>query len=213
MSLFLVGCSSLHYKKTTQESLPSLASIGDFKSYVLDTSIENSGVLKVSTPIKISVSKISINKRNFLTKKKQKTEEKLDSTQIKLTIIDKLSLLDQIKDNKDLLTFLKINSSQKIVTDVIIQFPNDIMNTLLEAEEVYLVQNKQTTLSLEIRKNNKRKQLVEFSEGIILNYEASYFCWGALNNQKIRLVDVSNNCSDGSSKSYKKVKQKATIQF
>ncbi len=210
--LFL-GCSSLQYKKQTDQQLPTLGTIGTYKNLVLEDVQISKAILSIQEAIVLKVEIVKETKRNLFKKDSLPQETK---TSVKLSIIDKLRVINQINDNPQLLENLKLTSQNKIVTEVTITFPKTIENNILEADEVYLVQEKASTLSLQLRNDNKISKIISFSEGKITDYKASKFCWGKSSKNKIEIFDlvpVNSFCGEELYNSATKAKKKTEFKF
>lgn len=211
-----MSCSNLKHKSTLQESLPELGTIGVYKTYLLDANYQPKAVLSLSTPIKVHLEKVKIEPRPLFNKRDSIQQPVKDSIHISLEILDKLSVIHEINLNETLLDFLKGTNQNRLVSKIEILFPDPVLNQILAAEEIYLVQNRQKTLSLELRSGNKKTEQVEFSEGTITRFQTTEFCWGQNGRRKIvvfDLVPAGSNCSSPTYKSVKKVRKKNEFKF
>lgn len=210
---FLSCCNTIQYNKKTYQKLPEIGTIGNFKNLLLEDTQISKTILPLEKAIVLKKELIEETKRKLFTKDSLPQETKRS---IKFSIIDKIGVINQINDNTELLENLKLTSQNKIVTEMKIKFPKTIENTILQADEVYLVQVKESTLSLQLRNNNKVSQTVSFSEGTILGYKASQFCWGKSSRNKIKifnLVPVNSTCGEELYNSATKAKKKTEFKF
>jgi hypothetical protein len=90
------------------------------------------------------------------------------------------------------------------------------LNKLRNSDELYLIQNKEKTLSLELRKENKSIGFVEFVEGKIVDFKTSDFCWGLNKRRETEIFDLvpeGSNCNGDTYKTAEKVEKKNKFKF
>ena len=214
--LTVVSCGTIKYKSTTAENLPELGTIGVFTNYLLEKDHQSKTVVTFSIPIRLSYKDISIKERELFNKKDTLNTIPKDSTLISFEILDKISLVKQINADAALLKYLTKASNYKLVTQVTIHFSDSVYSRIKKADEVYLMQRKQNTLTLELRKDNKTLDWVEFTDGAIVNFKALEFCWGQNRRRDIEIFDLvksGSNCGEDTYKSVKKVKKKNEFKF
>lgn len=212
----LFSCDSLKHSTQVKKELPELGTIGVYETYLLGANYQPKTVLTLSEPVKVHLEKIKIEQRQFFTKRDSLQQHSQDSTHVTLEILDKLRVINEINNNTTLLNYLRETNKNRLVSEVRITFPKPILDQLLAAEEVYLIQNRQKTLSLELRTGNRKTGQVEFSEGTILNFQTSEFCWGQNERRKIEVFDLvptGAECSSTTYKSVKKVRKKNEFKF
>lgn len=212
----LISCNSLKHTTQVKKALPELGTIGVYETFLLGTNYQPKTVISLSESVKLHLEKIKIEPRQLLIKRDSIQKPKQDSTHVTLEILDKLRVINEINSNPTLLRYLMETNQNRLVSQVRINFPKPILNQLLAAEEVYLIQNRQKTLSLELRSGNQKTGQVEFSEGTIVDFQTSEFCWGQNERRKIvvfDLVPMGSQCSETSFKSVKKVKKKNEFKF
>jgi hypothetical protein len=216
LTIFVFSCSSLKYNSSTKKFLPELGEIGVYKSYLLDHNYQSKTVTFVGDPVRLKVEEITVKEREIFKKNDSPANIGMDSTLISIEVLDKISIIQQINSNKDLLKHLKKTDNYRLVSKVVVHFSNDIMDSILSSEEIYLIQNRQNTLSLELRKNNKAISQIEFSEGIIVDFNALDFCWGLNKRREAEIFDivpVGSNCNGDTYKTAKKVEKKNEFKF
>jgi hypothetical protein len=210
------GCSSIKYKESISKNLPELGVIGQHPNQLLDSKFEYKTVASIANPVRLNIEEIKVEKRIFFNKNDSVTKEPLDSILLSINILDKVSLIKQINENSELIKFLEKSDESELVTEVIVSFPSLILNKFRTSDEVYLVQNKEKTLSLELRKNNKKKEIIEFSQGKITSFKALEFCWGINKRRKVEVFDLvpnNYNCSQDTYRSAKIAKKKNEFKF
>ncbi len=212
--LTLSACSSLQYKTTSAQALPELGTIGVYQKYALGDQIESKTVMDLSDPVRLAIQPIHISERQLFQKKDSLVTTK-DSTLYRIEILDKMAIASQLNVSKGL-EYLKKAEDCKIVTSVTLDFPSNIVTELESADELYLVQKKEKTLSVELRKNNKIVRCIEFTEGKIIDFETSAFCWGQNKRKDIVIFDLvpaGSACNANTYKSAAKAKKKHEIDF
>tara|TARA_R100000406_G_scaffold96116_2_gene92700 strand:- start:354 stop:1025 length:672 start_codon:yes stop_codon:yes gene_type:complete len=213
IGFLLISCHKIQYKTQTQKSLPELGSLGVFEKYIAQEITIEKSVIGVNSPLKLKVEIVTESKREIFTNK-----DSINSLKEYLTleVLDKFSLLEQINQNKELFGYLKSNPRVRIVTKVFINFSETVKQEILDSQELYLIQNKQKTLSIELRDDNKTTKIIEFSEGKIIDFEPSEFCWGTKKGFKVQILDVVNvgsDCNGDLYKTYKKAKRKTEFNY
>ncbi|PHS65758.1 MAG: hypothetical protein COB12_06715 [Flavobacterium sp.] len=217
--LFIVlvtACSSVKYKSSPTKKLPELGTIGVFTNFLLKKEQQTKTVVSLSDPIRLHFEEIQISKRQIIPNKDSLQAPKKDSTLISFEILDKVALVGQLNRDKELLKYLLKTTHYKIVTKVTMQFSKELLTDIQKADEIYLLQNKQKTLSLELRKNNKPFQVIEFTDGNIISFKALEFCWGQNKRRDIEifnLVPNGSSCGEDTYTSVKKVKKKNEFKF
>lgn len=213
VSLSFISCKSITHQTEIKKSLPSLGHLGIFQKYIAQEIINEKAIITINTPLRIKVESIRESKRELFTGKDSVNPTK---KYLSLEILDKFSLLEQISQNEELLGYLKSNANVRVISKVFIEFSETVTQEILKAQEYYLVQHKEKTLSIELRNENKTTRIIEFSEGIIVDYESSEFCWGTKKGYKVELIDLveeGHRCNTEAYKSYKKAKRKSEFSF
>ena len=111
---------------------------------------------------------------------------------------------------------LKKGDNYKITTKVTMYFQMSEMVRFDDSDEIYLIHDKERTLSIELRKNNKIVGTIDFSSGRILKFDTSEFCWGQSKRKHIEifnLVPNGSSCGSDTFKSARKAKSKNEIKF
>lgn len=96
-----------------------------------------------------------------------------------LQLLDKVSVLKELNanHNKEINTFLQNSNANVLVTSISAYFNMVDLSTILQAEEVYLVNNKPQKYSLELVKNGKPFGMLDVSKGVAFGYTTASFCW------------------------------------
>jgi hypothetical protein len=211
-----MGCSTIQFKEKTNLNLPALGTIGVFKDYSLQKITHQKTITSLSSPVRLSSEKIKISPRALFVKKESKPKRAKDSTLISFKIMDQVNLLQQINENKELFSFLKNTNNHSIVTEITMSLSTKLLDALDNADELYLVHRKESTLSIELRKDRKKVGMIEFDEGEIVDYEVSNFCWGTPKGFKVAIIDLipkGASCGDNLYSSSKKAGRINEIGF
>lgn len=214
--LILFSCSSLEFNEDIQKKLPEIGTVGVYKSYILGNDYQPKTILNIAEPIRLNVETIKISERKFFQSKDSIKKGVLDSTLLSLEILDKISMVKQINQNEQLLKYLKKGNEFRLVTQTTIHFPIDIISKFTTADEVYLFQEKQNTLSIQLRNENKIMETIDFNDGIIVDFTVSDFCWGQNDRRDIEIFDlipIDESCGEDLYRSAKKVKEKNEFKF
>lgn len=211
----ITSCSSLVQSKFTEKKLPSLATIGNFNNYLLEDLDKSKAILEIDAPIRLEFVLIHVEEKKWFSKSDQIDESK-NSTLVSVHIIDQIRLLQQLNSNIEILKYLKKGDNYRIVSQVTVNYPKAILDLLETADELYLIQNRLQALSIELRKDNKTLEVIEFSDGTIVSYTPSEFCWGLNRKRQVEifdLVSVGANCSEDLYKTARKAKLKNEFKF
>jgi hypothetical protein len=101
-------------------------------------------------------------------------------------------------------------------SQVTVHFPNSILKEIASSDEIYLIQNRAKTLSLSLLTENKIFDQVEFTDGKIVKFKTSEFCWGLNKRREPEIFDLvpeGTECSGDTYKSAKKVVKKNEFKF
>ena len=155
-----------------------------------------SGVPELEEKIRLSVQKKPFTKRSLakynkeLLQKEQKLEI-IDSLDIRpffytVEVADKVGLITALNhpENSNLKTFLETTQRNLIVTSMNMFFPSEVAALIDQASEVYLVNNKRSSYSLELLNKDRSRTFIDFKEGTSFGYEFSAFCWREDNRQR-----------------------------
>ncbi|SRX52242.1 hypothetical protein [Aequorivita sp. CIP111184] len=211
-----VSCKPIQYKQSIDVSLPELGTLGIYSSYVLGNDYQPKTIADLSGPIRLQWEEIKMQKRNIFIRKDSLSQPQKDSTLVSFKILDKVGLLKQINADKDLMKYLRKNEKYKLVSQVTVHFPEAILQQVQSSDEIYLTQNKKKTLSLSLLKNNKIFNQIEFTDGKIVKFKTTEFCWGLNKRREPEIFDLvpeGTECSGETYKSAKKVEKKNEFKF
>lgn len=213
----MISCKPIQYKQYTDKSLPELGTLGIYTSYLLGNDYQPKTIINLSDPVRIQWEEIKIQKRGIFAKKRDSlSPQPKDSILISFEILDKVGLLRQMNADKELMKYLRKNENYTLASQVTIHFPEPILRQIQSSDEIYLTQTKAKTLSLSLLKNNEILTLVEFTDGKIVKFKISEFCWG-MNRRRVPeifdLVPEGAECSGDTYKTARKVVKKNEFKF
>lgn len=214
--IVLVSCKPIQYKQSSDVSLPELGTLGIYTSYLLGNDYQPKTITNLSEPVRLQWEEIKIQKREIFIKKDSLNLPQKDSTLISFEILDKVGLLKQVNADKDLMKYLRKNENYKLVSQITVHFPETILQLVQSSDEIYLTQSKAKTLSLSLLKNNKIFNQIEFTDGKIVKFKTSEFCWGLDKRRELEIFDLvpeGTECSGETYKSVKKVEKKNEFKF
>ncbi len=216
--LFMViaSCKPIQYSHFKDIALPELATLGIYTSYLLGNDYQPKTIAKLSAPVRLQWEAITIQKREVFIKKDSLSPPQKDSTLISFEILDKVGLLKQINADKDLMKYLRKNEKYRLVSQVTVHFPDSILQQIRSSDEIYLAQTKAKTLSLSLLRNNKVFDQIEFTEGKIVRFRTTAFCW-ALNKRReseiFDLVPEGTECQGETYRTAKKAEKRNEFKF
>lgn len=201
----------------------TLGVIGDFNKNIFSKEFIEMGAPELEERIRLTFQKrkFKINSLKRFNKNIIKEEEKLkivDSLNIHPThyvveIADKVGLIAALNgdQNENLKTFLERTRKSVIVTSMHIYFPAELETLIDQASEIYLVNNKKSSYSLEVLKKDRTREIVEFNDGIAFGYDFSSFCWSEDFKHQLEIAALKENgrsCPGDTEKKPEKLKNK-----
>ena len=137
---------------------------------------------------------------------------------IVLEIMDKVRYQEELLSevNEAIVNYIKIQKDARIVTKLQMTIPLQLLNTIQQAEILFLVNEKEKQYHLELVRNNQIIATIDFNEGEIFGYELSRFCWGVDRRNQIvpnGIVDGNQSCASDSYKSAAKAEKKTGTNF
>src|SRR5690606_8027081 len=103
---------------------------------------------------------------------------------------DKIGLITALNhpENSNLKTFLETIQENLIVTSQNVFFPSEVAASIDQASEVYLLNNKQSSYSLELLNKDRSRTIIDFKEGTSFDYEFLAFCWRENNRRQLEIA-------------------------
>ena len=214
--LSFASCKPIQYRQTTDVSLPELGTLGIFTTYVLGNDYQPKTIANLTDPVRLQWETITLQKREIFIKRDSLSPPQKSSTLITFEILDKVGLLEQMNADKDLMKYLRKNEKYRLVSQVTVHFPDEILQQIRSSDEIYLAQTKAKTLSLRLLRNNKVFGQLEFTQGRIVKFKTSSFCW-ALNKRRepeiFDLVPEGTECQGETYRTAKKAEKKNEFKF
>lgn len=185
---FLVSCKGGYFSHETEKPLSAQAppgTIGVFQS----KNFTEAGYPLLEEKIRLSTqkkpfTKKSLKKYNKKVLNKDQKLEIIDSLDLKphyykLEITDKVGLITALNriENNDLKIYLQTTQKNMMITSVEIYFPSEVSSLIDAASEIYLVNNKKSSYSLELLNKDRTRSIIDFSEGTSFSYGFSALCW------------------------------------
>jgi hypothetical protein len=211
-----VSCKSIKYSQSTKTTLPELCTLGIYTTYLLSNDYQPKTTTSLNKPIRLQWKETTLQKREIFVKKDSLNPPQKDSTLTTFEIIDKVGLLEQMNADIDLMKYLRKNEKYRLVSQVTVHFPGAILQQIRSSDEIYLTQTKAKTLSLSLLRNNKVFNQINFTDGKIVKFKTSSFCW-ALNKRRepeiFDLVPEGTECQGETYRTAKKAKKKNEFKF
>lgn len=212
----MASCKPIQYRQSTDNSFPELGTLGIYTTYLLGNDYQPKTIANLSKSIRLQWEEITLHKREIFTKKDSLHPLQKDSTLITFKVLDKLGLLEEMNADKALMKYLRKNEKYRLVSQVTVHFPDAILQQIRSSDEIYLTQTKAKTLSLRLLRNNKTIDQIEFTEGKIVKFKTSSFCW-ALNKRRepeiFDLVPEGAECQGETYRTAKKAEKKNEFKF
>lgn len=209
-----VSVNSKTQTKTTQNVV--LGSVGTIQSFILKSNYNNAAMPNYNKPIKVSAVAIPFTKQNFDAFKKATLLQNaivninyVDSSKTKpkfisLDIIDKVSVINTLnnKDNLEVKNYLSTDAEAKIVTQIAIAVKEQLLKSIVGADNLFLVQNGLKSYALQLYKNDKIVDVISFTDGVVFAYKTANCCWKANSNYRVNIVDLRDDSKSCSNKTY-----------
>lgn len=212
----LFSCTALKYQKTIDSEISGLGSIVQIENSLTHKEYQTKGSLPVVNPIRLSASKLSVSERNWTFRKDTSSLLQKDSTLVVLQIVDNLEVIKQLNQNSDILNYVEQIKETGLVTNVTMSFPKAITVGILEADQIFLIQNEANAFSLQILNDSVKENLIPLYSGRVHSHKISQFCWNATSGYKAKIVNLiteGKSCSRGLYKTAEKAKRKTEIKF
>lgn len=177
-------------------SQPFPGMVGVYSEDFTSTIFTEAGVPQLDEKIRLSVAKknfsrSSLRKFNKKVLEKDQKLEIIDSLDVRplnyiFKLSDKIGLIDALNSpaNMSLRNYLQTTDKNVILTSVNIYFPDEIAQAIDNASEIYLINNKKSSYSLELLNKDRSREIIEFTDGISFEYGFSAFCWTENNRRQ-----------------------------
>ncbi|MCR8667510.1 hypothetical protein NO995_07450 [Aestuariibaculum sp. M13] len=188
--------------KTSQQVL--LGGIGSSETNIFKTDFSNTALPVYDISLKVNVEPISFNKQDFKDFKVANNLQnapielefidsiKIKPKYVKLKIADKVELLKVINqtNNSNLKDYLAHSTDSNFITSISMAFNGDVLEALMQAESVFLIENSYKTYSLELKDSKGDSKVISFNNGVVFKYELSHCCWQEDKRHHLNIVDI-----------------------
>ncbi len=216
----ITGCktSSIFQESQTNtvQQVP-LGSVGLEKDFILQRGFNNSAIPKYEAPIKLSVFIKPFTKqihKSFLKAKVSQSANVrvnyIDSLEVKpkfiqFKIADKIALIEALNSatNKGVRNYLSHNKTANVVSSISMAFNKQHLELIQQADAVFLVESGIKNYALQLYKEGKKTDRIQFNKGIVFAYKASNCCWQENNRHQIDIVDLVSEFNSCPNKTYR----------
>lgn len=224
--LCLTSCKLISLGQDQTRSLssgPVIGTIGVLQEDIITSKFVQAGLPQLDEKIKLMMeyslfSKRSLRKFNSGVIKEEQKLKIIDSIELrpgyfKIGISDKVGLIKTLNQekNRGLKDYLEVTKNNQILTAMEIYFPPEITALLEDATEVYLVNNKKSSYSLELLNKDGSTRLINFDEGHSFGYSFMAFCWNENYKHKADIAafrNLNTSCPGSTHKNPDKVYSK-----
>ncbi|MBC6999640.1 hypothetical protein [Cytophaga sp. FL35] len=214
LTLFIWSCGSItQIGDTNDTTLPFLSNLGVERGNILSTNFHQAGTPDLDQKTPLVVSNPQFNKTMY--KKYAALMDRsgvspyfqyVDSLPVKpkyftLEIGDEILLQENFNSvsNKRVRDYISLENEIGIVTNVSFIYTAVNATSLINADGVFLVKDKNGVLSLEVF-NEGKKAIIDITDLKVFDYELSNFCWSLdrYGNPTIAtIVDKPSQCPKG----------------
>ena len=230
LALLCICCAPLSNLKPDTNPPLSLGEIGKSSRSIIQKDIHQIGKPSLSQPIVVTAREVQFTKtayRKYSELNKRKGQESkieyIDSLPIKpkhisLEISDMVALTTQLNNGRNdaIRSYLAKDEDYNIVMQVSALASNTIMNKIFLADGIFLTQDRNNIMGIELVKDNSRESIT-LSEFEVFDYGLAGFCWGLdrYGNEKIEvMVQDGESCPKGTeSKAYKLERTKPYLKL
>lgn len=217
--LLLSACTPLKSLRTVDAVIPCIGSVGEVKGGVFSKEFQKVGEPHISDPISVSLQSRAFT--NVTYKAYQKYRQSLGKPvsiayhdtldvpprffQLKVADLVRVKSILNDEGNSDLLTYLKDDSSIKMLTGI--SFVATAQRHMLEAAQHVSIVQQNGHLSLQI--DTKVETIaIDMKSLEVFDFEASGFCWQTNKRNRPEIVVLNINgesCPRGTEKSAEKL--------
>ena len=220
LAVITIGCktSSIFQESqtNTKQQVP-LGSIGLEKDFILQHGFNNTAIPKYEEPIKLSVLIKPFTKQNYKSFLKARISQSanvhikyIDSLEVKpkfiqFKIADKVAIMKALNSgtNQGVKEYLSYNKTANIVSSISIAFSKQHLELTQQADAIFLVESGIKNYALQLYKEGKKTDLIQFSKGIVFAYRMANCCWQENNRHQINIVDLASEFSHCPNKTYR----------
>ena len=215
--LFFFSCKPVivnHEIKNATEFTIELGNIGIPGRSLLEYKFKTTAIPRIENKIRIEAQPTSFNKGKFNTYLKASPENKLglvyiDSLEskpqfVELKIMDRVELIKNINNDTEVLNYLKTKQQNiKVVSSLSIALNNNNLNTITNAESVFLTYNENLKKCQIFAVNkNGEESIINFGDGTPFAYSVSSFCWHENQKKQVIIADIIDSWDSCPTKTY-----------
>lgn len=218
--LIFISCKSISVNQRPQivtKTPVILGSIGLVQDNMLQKHFESVAVPLFTEPLKLYVQSANFTKQSFTAFSKANTTKNSlniifnDSLKnipqyVHLQFLDRVSITDQLNNNENtgVRSYLETKEKAQLVTSVTIAFPEKNIQQIVNAEEVFLIQSSSKKFSIQLKDQEGKTEVIQFSDGVIFAYQLSSFCWKENSKHKLIIGDIISSTESCPTNTYKK---------
>lgn len=222
-----MGCKSLsvqnkQYQTTTKQVV--LGGVGIDETYDFERTYSYSGIPNYSAPVKVQMTPLAFSKGTYKPYTKAST---LQPTEIKVNyvdslpekpkflnieIADKIGLINLLNDssNQHIKKYLLNQNDSHVVTNVSVVFDENTMESLMNADEVFVEQIGVKAVGLKLYTDGRVTSTLNFNDGVVFAYRVASICWQENSKHQLDIVDLvegDNGCPSQTYSSAKRAKK------
>ena len=212
------------HKLTTTDV--TLGSVGLIKNNRFSSTYNNAAIPTYSTPIKVDATILPFEKSSYLAYTQAASLQSKNITVlndslyekpkfVQIHIADKLALIKALNanENASIKTYLGFNKDASIVTDISISYPEDILQSIKNADAIFLEEYSKKSYALQLHVDGKETEKVLLSDGVVFTYKSAKGCWKQDKRRKLQIVDFTNTnkCSKNTFKVADKARKKQNL--
>ncbi len=207
------SCTTYERILATPQSTPlELGMVGNLDATLTTKEFQTLGIPKLGEKIRLTPVFKTFNGLDYKAYKKLRRQRAFDfeihyvdslpnkPQYVRLELQDQSGFLEAVNadENAELKQQILMNSNPDLITRIDWVLSERDLERVKAADAVFLGQNYQSIPRIIISKNNQLSEVL-FSEGLILSYEISQFCWGLDNRNEPKLMAIVKSgkpCSD-----------------
>ncbi|AWI25282.1 hypothetical protein [Flavobacterium pallidum] len=127
-----------------------------------------------------------------------------------IRILDLRGYVDEINSeaNKSIVDFLKNTENARLVTGIATTLSLENIAKIRQADSYYLINEQDHKYSLQLFKANKKTDVIDLQQGVIVGYELSKCCWSLNKKSNWYLANIITECHSCEGNTFSKVKEK-----
>lgn len=231
----LTACQTVKVKlqeyKTT-EAITEIGSVGEAKSlFKLKNDFKTKAFPKLESKIRVAIEIVPFTKKlneiYAVKAKYSQGQSKItysDSLPVKpeivtVNIMDVAGFVSQLnaEDNKEVYRFIYDTKKSKLISGISVVLPQEDITKIKQADTYYLSNNQDEKYIVQLYKQGKKTEKIDITQGTVVAYKLSNFCWNVTERGKWYIADIVEECSSckGNTKAFvsKKKKEKSLFEM